>query len=157
MGAMTEPLSPLDIPGHFTKLPDPRHPAFRDHHQLGEIVTIALCAMLGGATSWDSIACFGLRKLDWLRSLGLEMANGVPSHDTFNLFFAALHPRAFQDCFNGWICSVCEAPGVRHVPIDGKAARGSRGPDGTCLHLVSAWAAEGRLTLAQVAVAEKGN
>jgi predicted transposase YbfD/YdcC len=157
MTAMTETPSPLDIPGHFANLPDPRHPAFRDCHQLGEIVAIALCAVLSGATSWDSIASFGRRKLDWLRSLGLELVNGVPSHDTFNRFFAVLDPRAFQDCFNGWICSVCDALGVCHVPVDGKAARGSRGPDGTCLHLVSAWAAEGRLTLAQVAVADKSN
>lgn len=157
MTAMTEPPSPLDIPGHFANLPDPRHPAFRDCHPFGEIVAIALCAVLSGATSWDSIASFGRRKLDWLRSLGLKLANGVPSHDTFNRSFAALAPRAFQDCFNGWICSVCDALGVRHVPIDGKAARGSRGPGGTCLHLVSAWAAEGRLTLAQVAVADKSN
>jgi predicted transposase YbfD/YdcC len=157
MTAMTETPSPLDIPGHFANLPDPRHPAFRDCHPFGEIVAIALCAVLSGATSWDSIASFGRRKLDWLRSLGLKLANGVPSHDTFNRSFAALAPHAFQDCFNGWICSVCDALGACHIPIDGKAARGSRGPDGTCLHLVSAWAAEGRLTLAQVAVADKSN
>jgi predicted transposase YbfD/YdcC len=109
------------------------------------------------ATSWDTIASFGERKKEWLRSLGLKLINGVPSHDTFNRIFAAICPRAFQDCFNGWLCSVCEALGVAHVPIDGKALRGSRGPEGTCLHLVSAWAAEGRLTLAQVAVADKSN
>ena len=33
----------------------------------------------------------------------------------------------------------------------------SRGPGGTCLHAVSAWAREQRLTLAQVAVEGKGN
>ena len=48
--------SVLDIPGHFADLPDPRHPAFREHHLFGEIVTIALCAVLSGATSWDTIA-----------------------------------------------------------------------------------------------------
>jgi predicted transposase YbfD/YdcC len=35
--------------------------------------------------------------------------------------------------------------------------RGTRGPGGTCLHLVSAWAAQQRLTLAQVAVDGKSN
>src|SRR6185295_9297470 len=52
---------------------------------------------------------------------------------------------------------VCNALGVRYIPIDGQALRGTRGPDGTCLHLVSAWAAEQRLTLAQVAVEGKSN
>jgi predicted transposase YbfD/YdcC len=157
MTAVPEAPSPLDIPGHFANLPDPRHPAFRDYHLFGDIVAIALCAVLSGATSWDTIAAFGCRKKEWLRSLGLKLPNGVPSHDTFNRIFAAISPRAFQDCFNGWLCSVCDALGVVHIPIDGKSLRGSRGPDGTCLHLVSAWAAEGRLTLAQVAVAGKSN
>src|ERR1700720_807284 len=157
MTAVPEAPSPLDIPGHFANLPDPRHPAFRDHHRFGDILSIALCAVLSGATSWDSIAAFGDRKQEWLRSLGLKLPNGVPSHDTYNRIFAAISPLSFQDCFNGWLCSVCEALGVVHIPIDGKAVRGSRGPDGTCLHLVSAWAAEGRLTLAQVAVADKSN
>jgi predicted transposase YbfD/YdcC len=46
---------------------------------------------------------------------------------------------------------------VRYLPIDGQALRGTRGPEGTCLHLVSAWAAEHRLSLAQVAVEGKSN
>src|SRR5262249_41768423 len=133
------------------------HPSFRDFHRLGDIVTVALCAVLSGATSWETIAAFGNRKLPWLRSLGLKLANGVPSHDTFNRVFAALDPQAFRDCFHSWIASVCGALDVRHLPIDGKSVRGARGPDGTCLHLVSAWAAEGRLTLAQLAVADKSN
>jgi predicted transposase YbfD/YdcC len=149
--------SPLDIPGHFATLPDPRHPAFRDFHLFGDIVAIALCAVLSGATSWEAIASFGRRKQQWLMSLGLSLPNGIPCHDTFNRIFAAISPGAFQGCFNGWLCSACDALGVAHIPIDGKALRGSRGPDGTCLHLVSAWAAEGRLSLAQVAVAGKSN
>jgi predicted transposase YbfD/YdcC len=157
MTAVPEAPSPLDIPGHFANLPDPRHPAFRDHHLFGDIVAIALCAVLSGATSWDTIASFGERKEKWLRSLGLKLPNGVPAHDTYNRIFSAIGPRAFQDCFNRWLCAVCDTLGVVHVPIDGKTLRGSRGPEGTCLHLVSAWAAEGRLTLAQVAVADKSN
>jgi predicted transposase YbfD/YdcC len=147
----------LDIAHHFAALPDPRHPAFRDHHLLGDILVIGLSAVLAGAESWDGIAAFGLAKEDWLRSLGLALPNGVPSHDTFNRVFAALDPRAFQAAFTGWINSIIAALGFCHIPIDGKALRGARGPGGTCLRLVSAWAARQRLTLAQVAVAEGGN
>src|SRR5262249_44112525 len=53
--------------------------------------------------------------------------------------------------------SVCHTLGFCHIPIDGKALRGSRGPEGTCLHLVSAWVYEQRLSLGQVAVADKSN
>jgi predicted transposase YbfD/YdcC len=149
--------APLDIAHHFASLPDPRHPAFRDRHRLGDILVIALAAVLSGANSWDAIAAFGVAKQAWLRSIGLALPNGIPSHDTFNRVFAALDPHAFQGCFTGWINAVCAALGVRHIPIDGKALRGTRGPDSTCLHLVSAWATQQRLTLAQVAVEDNSN
>jgi predicted transposase YbfD/YdcC len=147
----------LDIAHHFTNVPDPRHPAFRDHHLLGDILVIALSAVLVGVRSWEGIAEFGCSKEAWLRSLGLKLPNGIPSHDTFNRVFADLDPVAFQASFTSWINGVCAALGVRHIPIDGQTLRGTRGPDGTCLHLVSAWAAEHRLTLAQVAVEDKSN
>jgi predicted transposase YbfD/YdcC len=148
---------PLDIAHHFTNLPDPRHPAFRDRHSLGDMLVIALAAVLSGANSWDAIAAFGVSKEGWLRSLGLKLPSGIPSHDTFNRIFAALDPLAFQQAFTSWINAVCGTLGFCHIPVDGKALRGATGPGGTCLHLVSAWAAEHRLSLAQVAVADKSN
>ena len=147
----------LDIAHHFAGVADPRHEAFREHHLLGDILVIALSAVLAGARSWEGIAEFGRSKEAWLRSLGLSLPNGIPSHDTFNRIFADLDPVAFQASFTSWINGVCEALGVRYLPIDGQTLRGTRGPDGTCLHLVSAWASEHRLTLAQVAVKDKSN
>jgi predicted transposase YbfD/YdcC len=147
----------LDIAHHFANLPDPRHPAFRDRHRLCDILVIALSAILSGARSWDAIADFGVAKETWFRSLGLALPNGIPAHDTFNRLFAALDPLAFQQGFTSWINAVCRTLGFCHIPVDGKTVRGTRGPDGTCLHLVSAWAAEHRLTLAQVAVADQSN
>jgi hypothetical protein len=147
----------LDIAHHFAKVPDPRHPAFCEHHRLGDILVIALSAVVCGAKSWDGIAAFGVEKEKWLRWVGLTLPHGIPSHDTFNRLFAALDPLAFQDAFTSWINTVCHSLGFCHLPVDGKTLRGTRGPDGTCLHLVSAWAAQHRLTLAQVAVADKSN
>lgn len=149
--------TPVDIAHHFADLPDPRHPAYRDHHLLGDVLVIALAAVISGADSWDDIAEFGRSKEDWLRSLGLKLPNGTPSHDTFNRIFSALQPEAFRRCFEGWIGAVCQSLDLVHVPIDGKSLRGTRGPAGTCLHLVSAFSAQHRLTLAQVAVDGKSN
>ena len=147
---------PLDIAHHFAAVPDPRDPRFITH-PLTDILTIALCATLSGATSFEDIAAFGRAKQDWLRSLGLTLPHGIPSHDTFRDLFRHLHPDAFQHGFTAWINAVCGRLGIDHVQIDGKALRGSRGPGGTCLHLVSAWVGAHSLTLAQVAVEDKSN
>jgi predicted transposase YbfD/YdcC len=147
---------PLDIAHHFRRVADPRDPRFLTH-LLGDILTIALCATLAGAKSFEDIAAFGRAKETWLRSLGLALPKGIPSHDTFRDLFRHLAPGVFQDCFTSWINAVCARLGYDHVQIDGKALRGSRGLDGTCLHLVSAWVGANALMLAQVAVADKSN
>ena len=146
----------LDILHHFAAVQDPRDPRFVTHH-LGDLLTIALCALLSGAKSFEDLAAFGRSKEAWLRSLGLLLPHGIPSHDTFRDLFRHLAPGVFQDCFTSWINAVCVHLGIRHVQIDGKALRGSRGVDGTCLHLVSAWVGANSLTLGQVAVEDKSN
>jgi predicted transposase YbfD/YdcC len=146
----------LDILHHFAAVADPRDRRFITH-VLGDILTIALCALLSGAKSFEDLAAFGRTKEVWLRSLGLTLPHGIPSHDTFRDIFCHLAPSVFQDCFTSWINALCAHLGVKHVQIDGKALRGSRGLNGTCLHLVSAWVGANSLTLGQVAVEDKSN
>jgi predicted transposase YbfD/YdcC len=146
----------LSIADHFARLDDPRDPRFSTH-LLGDILTIALCATLSGAKGFEDIAAFGRAKQAWLRSLGLALPSGIPSHDTFRDVFRHLAPGAFQDCFTAWINAACARLGVDHVQVDGKALRGSRGLDGTCLHIVSAWVGANALMLAQVAVEDGSN
>jgi len=146
----------LDILHHFAAVEDPRDPRFTTH-QLIDLLTISLCAMLAGAKSFEDIAAFGRSKETWLRSLGLTLPNGIPAHDTFRDLFRHLAPTVFQDCFSAWINAVCARVGIQQVQIDGKTLRGSRGLDGTCLHLVSAWVGAHALTLGQVAVEDKSN
>jgi predicted transposase YbfD/YdcC len=147
---------PLDIVHHFVAVQDPRDTRFTTH-QLGDLLTIALCAILSGAKSFEDLAAFGRSKEAWLRSLGLTLPHGIPSHDTFRDLFRHLDPAIFQDCFTAWINAVCAHLGIQQVQIDGKALRGSRGVDGTCLYLVSAWVGAHSLTLGQVAVEDKSN
>jgi predicted transposase YbfD/YdcC len=146
----------LDIVHHFAALPDPRDPRFITH-SLTDILTIALCATLSNSKSFEDMAAFGRAKESWLRSLGLTLPHGIPSHDTFRDLFRHLKPALFQDCFTSWINALCDRLGVKQVQIDGKALRGSRRADGTCLYLVSAWVGANSLTLAQVAVEDKSN
>jgi hypothetical protein len=54
--------------------------------------------------------------------------------------------------------AVCEATGLRHIAIDGKAVRAAPGDTFSgCLPLVNAWAAESRLILGQEPVAGKSH
>lgn len=142
----------------FAQLIDPRRPGRTLAFSLGEIITIALCAAIGGANDWVAVETFGKAKLAWFQRF-LNLKQGIPSHDTFGRVFARLDPLAFPNCFRDWIAGVCERLGIRQVAIDGKRLAGSQdaGLGIQAIHLVSAWATEVRLTLGQVAVDEKSN
>lgn len=142
----------------FAQLPEPRRLGRTFEHPLDEIVTIAICAALGGANDWVAVATFGNAKRTWFQRF-LRLEHGIPSHDTFGRVFSSLSPVAFQDCFREWIRGACERLGIPHVAIDGKRLAGSQDARRgiKALHLVSAWATEARLTLGQVAVEDKSN
>lgn len=147
------PTQDVSIARYFADLPDPRVDRAKKH-LLGDILVIALSAVICGANSWEEVETFGDAKEGWLKRF-LSLPNGIPSHDTFYRVFARLDPAAFGACVAAWMGAVCEATGLRHVAIDGKAVRSApRATFSGCLHLVSAWAAESRLILGQQAVAD---
>jgi predicted transposase YbfD/YdcC len=144
---------PKPLAEAFAGLADPRLDRSK-RHSLADILAVALCAVIAGADSWEEVERFGRAKVEWLRTF-LALPNGVPSHDTFYRLFTRLDPAAFAGCVAGWLAGACEATGLRHVAVDGKAVRASaEGTFSGCLHLVSAWAAEGRVILGQVSVAD---
>lgn len=150
------PSPDLSLARHLASLPDPRVDRTKKH-LLGDILIIALCATIAGADSWQEVEHFGQVKLDWLRTF-LELPNGIPSHDTFRRVFARLDPKAFSRCVGAWMTGLCQALGLRHVAIDGKAARAAKASNFCgCLFLVNAWAVENRLILGQEAVGEGTN
>ena len=142
---------------HFAAVPDPRVDRTK-RHQLLDILTIAICAVLCGADSWVDVELFGQAKLTWLRTF-LALPHGIPSHDTFGRVFAALDPGQFEQCFLVWVRAVVAHTRGEVVALDGKTLRRShdRGAGKAALHLVSAWAATNRLVLGQVAVDAKSN
>jgi predicted transposase YbfD/YdcC len=141
----------------FAALPDPRVERTR-RHELLDIITIALCAVICGADSWVEVETFGRAKEAWLRTF-LALPGGIPSHDTFGRVFAALDPEQFERCFLAWVAAGTTAPPGEVVAIDGKCIRRSgdvaagRGP----LLLLNAWATARGVALGQVAVAQTGN
>jgi predicted transposase YbfD/YdcC len=127
---------------YFGPIEDPRC-AGKVEHQLIDILIIAVCAVIACAESWDDIALYGRSKLSGLRTF-LNLANGIPSHDTFRRVFMLIDPDAFEACFSRWAQSFTEAFDREVVAIDGKTLRRSfdRGRSQGPRHLVSAWARE---------------
>jgi predicted transposase YbfD/YdcC len=140
----------------FEAIEDPRVERTK-HHQLIDIIIIAILGVLCGADGWVDIESFGKTKEMWLKTF-LDLPNGIPSHDTFGRVFARINPQQFESCFLTWVQSINEKiNGV--IAIDGKTLRRShdRTNGKKALHMVSAWASENRMVLAQVAVNEKSN
>jgi predicted transposase YbfD/YdcC len=150
-------MAPLPITAVFDELPDPRRQTANKLHRLTDILSIATCAVICGAESWDAIAEYGQTKEPFLRRF-LPLPNGIPSADTFARVFAKLDPAAFSRAFGRWMAAACEATGLVPIAIDGKSARRARRNTATgCVTVVSAWATENRLTLGQVAVPDGSN
>lgn len=143
----------------FADLPDPRDE--NSWHDLSEMLFISLAAMLCGAQSFVDIAEFGEAKEPLLRRF-LKLEHGVPSHDTFSRVFRMLDPQAFETCFLRFVAAFSAALGRPAagavVAIDGKSLRGAydTGQAHMPKLMVSAFAAETRMTLAQT-IAPDGN
>jgi predicted transposase YbfD/YdcC len=130
----------------------------RCEHKLVEIVLMAVCAMLTGAESWVEVETFGQLKEEKLRDF-MELAGGIPSHDTFGRVFAALDAEEFQGCFARWVEGVFHVSKGQVIAIDGKTVRGShnRGIGKAAIHMVSAWATSAGIALGQCKVDDKSN
>jgi len=144
---------------HFADLPDPRIERTK-RHLLLDILVIAFCAVLCGAEGWEEIERFGRAKREWFQHrLGLSLANGIPSDDTFRRVFARLDTQAFSACFRAWVATLRALTDGEVIALDGKTLRHSF--DSACgqkpLHLVSAFACENQLVLGSVPVADKSN
>lgn len=152
-------MSTLPLVTHFAILQDPRIDRSKQHSLL-DIVVIAFCAMLCGAEGWEDMEDFGKAKQDWLQErLDLELANGIPSDDTFRRLFARLDPEQFGRCFLSFAQSLHTYTRGEVIALDGKAVRHSfdAATGQAAIHLVSAWATESGLALGQVKVDSKSN
>lgn len=146
----------------FDDLPDPRSMVNR-LHRLGDVIVIAICAVIANADGPTAIAHWAKLNAAWLRR-HLALPNGIPGKDTFRRVLGLLPPAAFQQCFQQWLQTMQvpaddESENKRHIAIDGKALRRSHdrknglGP----MHIVSAWASGFGISLGQVATEEKSN
>ena len=140
----------------FQDLEDPRTGNATQHNLL-DILVIALTATICGAESCVDFADFG-RDRQALFAEFLELKSGIPSHDTFSRLFRLLDPAAFGTCF-GQFLDHLGAIGPGTVAIDGKTLRRSfdTASKRSALHVVTAFACERRMVLAQAAMEGREN
>lgn len=141
---------------YFGHLKDPRI----DRHKLyplSEILLTVLCGSICGAESWRDFVIFGQEKIDFLRSI-YPFSHGIPCKNTFARVFAAMNPEHFKECFVEWVKSLQEFP-LSIMAVDGKTLCNSAkdGHATSPIHMVSAFATEARLVLAQQKVDDKSN
>ena len=143
--------------GPFTKLIDPRR-SNATLYNFHEILVIALSACIAGADNFVAMERFGKAKIAFFEE-HLDLANGIPSHDTFGDLFALLDPVEFNKCFMNWIANKTRENDLKFIAIDGKALRGShyKSHSKKMIHTVNAWATEQQCFLGQCCTDVKSN
>ena len=146
-----------DIFEHFEELPDPRMDR-QKRHSLMDILFIAVCAVICGATSFVDMYDFGCAKEEWLRK-HLELPNGIPSHDTFRRVFSLIDSEAFRRCFINWTKAMSETTGGDVIAFDGKTIRRSFDSAAglSAIHVINAWSHENDFCVGQLKVDGKSN
>ncbi len=116
---------------------------------------MAVAAAACGATSWYEVRYFCEQHEEWFASF-LDIAHGIPSHDTFNRVFAIIDPVALEKCFCDWVQESIELKKGSTVCIDGKTIRGcGEYGEKSFVHMVSAWCSEEGISLGQIKVDDK--
>jgi hypothetical protein len=119
---------------------------------------MTICAVISGCEHWEDIVDFCEVKTEWFRTrLGLELKNGIASHDTFQRIFQLVNPKELEKSFCLWVLSISEKTDGEIVSIDGKTLRGSKNGAKSGIHMVSAWANANQLVLGQVKTDVKSN
>lgn len=139
----------------FSVLTDPRTGRNKQHY-FGEIIFIALAAIICQCEGFDDMERFAKNKENWLRKF-LKLPNGIPSDDTFRRVFSCINPKQFNACFIEFVRNFHGELGEQLIAIDGKALRHSFDGGRRHLHLLSAYACEQGISLAQLEVDMKSN
>ena len=126
-------------------------------YPLAEIVFAAFIGVMCGGDDWEDIALIATEKVDYLKRF-LPYENGVAPEQMMRRCFRTLDSKGFQEGFVAWVAGLTSTlSGV--IAIDGKTLRRTRdrAKDKKPLHLLSAFAHEAGLVIAQQAVDDKSN
>lgn len=134
----------------------------KEYRQIGkidypliEILVISVLAILCGAEGYSDIFQFGKMKIDILKRF-LKLENGIPSQDTFERVFRYIKPKQFEKSFFNLVKDLAKIK-KEIIPIDGKALRGANDIGESPIYIVSAWAKESGIVIANKKVRDKSN
>ena len=144
----------LSLADCLRAIPDPRA-AGGKRHPLAAILNLVAAAVACGMTSLEAIAEFG-RGLtpSQVRELGFTRAR-PPCKATLSNTLRRLDMEATERQLRLWASRRAGRPS--HIAVDGKTARGSADGAVPAVHLLSAYAVEEGVVLAQLPVGEKTN
>jgi predicted transposase YbfD/YdcC len=141
----------------FSGIRDPRIERCRKHKLL-DIIGLCLIGVVCGCDSWVEIEEYGKAKEEFLKNY-FEFSNGIPSHDTIGRVMQVLDPKELHSSLVEWTKLLVKKKKGEVIAIDGKAIRGSADTINgkSWITMVSAWAFENNLVLAQEKVEDKSN
>jgi len=141
-----------DLQQRLSALPNGRRPRGLRHRQ-GTVLSIAIAAVLAGRRGYSAIA-------EWAADLTQAQLKRLrarfnprterfepPSEPTLRRVLQTCDAPAVNATLSGWLLGVTNPDDA--VAVDGKALRGALRPDGTQVHLLSAFLQEQGITIAQ--------
>lgn len=136
------------------RVPDPRGRQGR-RYQLASVLAMAVCAMACGARSLYAIAQWGKAHRQMVcEALGIKRLS-TPFHPQLHRIFAGLEAEKFEAVLGRWLAERGLKRG-QGIALDGKTLRGIHGEEIAGVHLISAFAHQRGIVLAQRAAPGKG-
>lgn len=145
----------LDLLSQFSDSRDPE----KVRHPLSSILFMSICAIFCGAEGWEDITMWGEMHRDWLSNY-VDLSNGIPSYSTIRRIFIIVAPSCWGQLINKTIFH--HHPNKKaedHIPIDGKALRGSKcdSKEIRAMQIVHAWSVENSIVLGEIKTDSKSN
>jgi predicted transposase YbfD/YdcC len=141
---------------YFSSIPDPRQTR-NITYKLEHIFFIILAAMIAGANTINQIVIFAKAKEQWIKNL--IPIGMIPSYGIFWWTLVRIKPEFLRQLLSEWLSSLPNGLKDQILAMDGKCLRGTQDSPSLnpTLHLVSLFAAEAGIILAQQPVADKSN
>jgi len=172
--ALSAVATPTDTPAHpvtdseragllhaLSAVPDPRSSRGL-RYPLAGLLSVAVCAVMAGASSVTAIADW-LHDLDDIARARLGFLGKVPATTTMWRLLIRLDADLLSTILASWLRTRTRPAGKPRrryrqvIAVDGKTVRGARRADGTQVHLLSALDTSTGIVLAQVTINAKSN